>query len=518
MRALPEAQTAFQAGQAAEQDNAFDEAEKHFLEAILLDSNVSEYHLRLGVVYAKTSRHPQAVEQFQKVIALDPELLQGYRSLALALYESRNLKAAAEACRKGIEKFPEELLFYNFFSKILWEQRKLPEAKKMLLKAVELEPGDSTIRCNLGIMLFDLGEKENAQEQFKQAIKLDEKNTEAHRMLTLTRKYEEDEQLEQLQRLARVPIEDPDQKANVHYALGKIYEDTKDYEQVFSHLKSANDLMKKIRKYDLQSDRLFFDQIKQAYSPEFIDKRKGSGAQDNTPIFILGMPRSGTSLVEQILASHSKIYGGGELDYVLEMQRHIDIHRDSYASQIHLLSHEDFSQLGERYLKNIKERDKSHELITDKMPLNFRFVGLIKLILPSAKIIHCVRNPIDTCLSLYKIKFQDTDLAFSHDPDDLAAYYRLYANLMKYWHELFPDQIYDVVYENIVVNQKDETRKLLEHCGLEWEESCLAFHETERTVVTASSMQVRQPVYKSSVNAWKHYEEFLPESLLSLGA
>ena len=230
------------------------------------------------------------------------------------------------------------------------------------------------------------------------------------------------------------------------------------------------------------------------------------------------MPRSGTTLVEQILASHSQVFGAGELNDLLRIATSIQAEKTDkeFPDCILDLNEEALETLGVSYLERLRKHSDSKRFITDKMPHNFWFIGLIKIILPEAKVVHCIRDPRDNCLSIFKNSFVHANY-YAYDLKELGQYYNLYLDMMDHWGKTIPDFIYDLSYEAMVSNQEEETRKLLTYCQLPWEASCLSFHKTERSVATASSTQVRRPIYNDSVSLWKKYERQLEPLRNALG-
>ena len=301
------------------------------------------------------------------------------------------------------------------------------------------------------------------------------------------------------------------QKMHLAFGLGKAYEDTKSYENAFKYFKLANQLRRKNLKYNINDDIAFFKNLKKIFNKELFNKFKNSGNLSKRPIFIVGMFRSGTTLVEQILASHSKVYGGGESRVFFQaMSSFLKFDSKSvFKKNLDTYKPSTFEDIGNLYISVAKKFQPNFEFITDKQPLNFKWIGLIKLALPNAKIIHCKRNPIDNCLSIYKNYFDFNDNPYSYDLNELAQHYNLYADLMKYWNSLLPEFIYNISYEELIKNQKDQTEKLLNFSNLDWEENCMNFFKNKRNVNTASVMQVRRPLYKDSVNSWKNYEKYL---------
>ncbi len=294
-------------------------------------------------------------------------------------------------------------------------------------------------------------------------------------------------------------------KAYLCFALAKAYEDLDEYDKSFNYLNQGNRLRKKELNYDINYDKKLTSKIKSIFSI----KNLGVDIQDNKdtsirPIFIVGMPRSGTSLVEQIIASHAKVHGAGELETMTRIVKPIISNLNNSA-----LSKNNIQSIHDEYLGALTTLNVSENIITDKMPRNFQWVGFILSAFPNAKIIHLNRNPIAVCWSNYKHYFSSSGNGYAYNLNDLEEFYGLYADLMSFWNERFPDNIYNFCYEDLVENQESETRKLLKFCDLEWDEQCLNFHKTKRIVKTASSLQVRKKIYKGSSEAWKKYEKHL---------
>ena len=241
--------------------------------------------------------------------------------------------------------------------------------------------------------------------------------------------------------------------------------------------------------------------------------------QDRTPIFIVGMMRSGTTLVEQILASHDEVSGGGELLYLDEIitKECGGYHSDQFFKSFSNLSLKNYENLGQSYLAKLRVHGPHAQFITDKLPSNFQIVGIIHKIFPKAKIIHCRRNPVDTCLSIFNNYFPEGNHQYAYNLEELGQYYKLYQNLMRHWHDVLPGRVYDIQYEDLVSNQERETRNLLGHCDLSWDEKCMAFYRTRRSVETASAVQVRRPLYGDSVARYQRYEPWIGPLLRALG-
>jgi hypothetical protein len=302
---------------------------------------------------------------------------------------------------------------------------------------------------------------------------------------------------------AALSIED---RVELHFGLGKAYEDLGRPEKAFAQLLAGNALKRRQITYDEAATLGQLERVREVFTAELIRSRQGVGEPSPAPVFIVGMPRSGSTLVEQILASHPRVYGAGELKIHLYTTVNGS---QAFPELVPSMAGEQFRRLGESYLAEIKRLAPKALRIINKMPFNYIYAGLIHLALPNSAIIHTVRDPVDTCISCFSILFTE-QLNHTYDLAELGRYYRHYEVLMAHWHRVLPpERILDVRYEDIVADLENAARHIVAHCGLEWDERCLAFHQTERPVRTASFAQVRQPIYKSSVGRRRTYEAFL---------
>ena len=294
-----------------------------------------------------------------------------------------------------------------------------------------------------------------------------------------------------------------DSRCHLNFALSKMYEDIGEFDQAYVHLSEGNALRKKLLNYSIDQDENLFIKLKDVMPILFQNSLKLEDKSDKPkPIFILGMPRSGTTLVEQIITSHSNVAGGGELRYVSHYGFHLAVDPESVENdRIH--------EFRNKYLSELAKLSKDNHFVTDKMPQNFRFIPLICAAFPNAKIIHVQRNTAATCWSNYKQYFSTQDLGYCYDLQDIKAYYKLYKNLMKLWQSKYSDRIYNLDYEKLTTDQEKETKDLIAHLDLTWEETCLSPHKNERSVKTASQQQIRKEIYKGSSEAWRKYEAYL---------
>lgn len=311
-----------------------------------------------------------------------------------------------------------------------------------------------------------------------------------------------------------IPLED---MIPIHFSLGKVYDKLGEYDKVFAHYAQGNASSPADFNIDRQEKQL--QHIKESYGADFLRSAPRATHGSQRPVFIVGMPRSGTSLVEQILASHSSIAGGGELKNIKQLVDSIPALIGKGARYPHCvdqLTEAHLNMLADRYLKQLAHISADAVRVTDKMPHNFQHLGLIALLFPEARIIHCVRDPLDTCLSCYFQNFGDRH-DYSFNLEHLAIHYRQYQQIMAHWKNVLDIPIMKVVYEEHVAEPERFARSLIQYCGLEWEDQCLRFHESKRVVHTSSYEQVRRPIYSDSVQRWKHYERYLGPLKRGLG-
>jgi tetratricopeptide (TPR) repeat protein len=376
-----------------------------------------------------------------------------------------------------------------------------------------MNPKETTTYFNMGNVLRELGQLDDSISSYKKALSLRPDYVEAYRVLSLAQKHTElTDDISKYENMYLHGNLIDEKKIHLGFALGKIFEDLKDYDKSFGFLIEANYLKRKSYNYSIKNDHDRFERIKQTFSQSFFSSHRETGNQDRTPIFIVGLPRSGSSLIEQILASHPQVFGAGEVSILFDVvyDTWLGIKTKPIPEFLSDLNGDRLTMMGSEYIERIRgySKDKAH--ITDKNLFNFLHVGLIKAILPNAKVIHCKRNPMDNCLSLFKNYFESNkSFKFAYNLIELGQYYNLYRDLMEHWENVLPGFMYSINYEEMVSDQENQSRKLLEFCGLPFDEACLNFFKKERSVKTISSMQVRQPIYKSSVELWRRYEKHL---------
>jgi tetratricopeptide (TPR) repeat protein len=464
--------------------------------------------------------HMEQVEQTSKTLLRDyPKSVLLLNLLGIALQRQSKLPQAVKVLDKAVELKPDVPESYANRGITLKEQGHPHEALASFDKAIELKPDFAEAHFNRGNVLQGIGRFEEASASYEKAIAIRRDFAEAHRGLSALKDYVPgDAQIDLMERLfAAADTSDAD-RMELGFALAKAHEDLGNVDVSFDYLTEGNRLRKQVQHYEIDDDRRLFSQIRRLFaepSPSPLDtKERTSSIQ---PVFIVGMLRSGTSLTEQILASHSQVHGAGELDAMTRLASPIlsELTEQEDDKKLSGLSNAKSSLLRRAYLDALSELGVPEKVVTDKMPLNFRWIGFILSAFPAAKIVHVKRDPMATCWSVYKHYFPDPCL-FAYDLDDLAQFYMLYLDLMAFWRERYPNSIYDLDYERLTEDQKMETRELLAFCGLEWEDQCLDFHETERQVRTMSAAQVRNQMYTGSSNAWKKYEHRLQPLIAGL--
>ncbi|MCP4022880.1 MAG: tetratricopeptide repeat protein [Desulfobacteraceae bacterium] len=499
-------------GNALSKTGRLDEAIQCYNKAISLKPDFVDAYNNLGNMFEKKGKLDEAIETYQKALAINPEYADAYNNLGIALKDADRLDEAIDYFSNAVKFRPDFAEAYNNLGNVFEKLGRSDDAIKSYTKAISIKPEYAQAHCNLGIELEKIGRLEEAIASFRKTISLKPEHIEAHRYLTKSKKftrYDDDiAAMESLYQQADLSNED---KMYLCFAIGKAYEDLAMSDKSFSFIFKANRLKRSSYDYSISEDRAMFNIIKEIFNPDFFSSLKDTGHLDETPIFILGMPRSGSTLIEQILASHPQVFGAGELKDLALAGKDISWSRppgeSEYSSNIGM---EEFKKIGAEYIQRIRTHSKEARFITDKMPHNFLHIGLIKTVLPKAKIIHSMRNPMDTGLSIYKNYFSEKNShRYAYDLEELGQYYNLYLDIMAHWRDTLPGFVYDIQYEDLISDQEKQTRKLLDFCSLPWDEACLEFHKAERKISTASAVQVRRPLYKDSFQLWKRYEKQL---------
>lgn len=482
----------------------FDQAIASYRTALEINPNYAEALSNLGKALKELGQIDQSIDACRKAIEVRPTYVEALINLGNALKEKGELDAAIEAYHKVIEISPDFAKAYNNIGATREAQGKFDDAITWYQKAIDLNPGYIDAYSNILATLQHSGKIEEAITWYQKALTITPDHGEWYRLLALLKKWTPDDplipQIENQYAKISLPEED---RCHICFALYTIYHSIGNYEHAFDRLQEGNRLRKKLGSYHISQDEKLFQQLR---STAPLIKANSVGLEDNpqhpTPIFIVGMPRSGTTLVEQVISAHSDVFGAGELRYVEKFGRDIAISEKQP-------SHETLREFRKQYLEAAATHSDGSKYIIDKMPHNFRYVALICAAMPEAKIIHVHRNPAATCWSNFERFFPSRGLEYCYDISDVAAYFRLYIDLMEHWSEQFGDRILHLSYDRLTVDQEDETRRLIGGLGLDWQDACLSPQDNTRAVKTASFAQVRKPVYKGSSEKWRKYEAFL---------
>ncbi len=497
-----------------------EEAVPVLLQAIKARPQYAEAHCNIACAFLSMEDLKRAEAGFNEALKLKPDYPQALEGLAKLHQEQKQLPQAQAVAERALAIAPQRAEVHSLLGGIYGEQSFPDKAAQAYAQALALNPNLLSAHLGKGHLQMEVGEMDAAEASFRQALALDPDGLSARLSLTQVRKTTpDDENLLALEKYAENLASMSETKAlSLHFSLGKCYDDIKQYDKAFPHFLEGCRLKRKRIQYNAADNDSAVQNIIRLVTPEMIDSLRGSGEPSDVPIFVLGMPRSGTTLTEQILASHPDVYGAGELHDLLHLAGHPKGEPTvGFPLSMQGLTPDDMAAMGAKYVAGLRERAPNSPRITDKMPANFFCVGLIHLILPNAKIVHVNRNPVDTCLSGFTRLFNKSQY-HSYDLAEIGRYYRNYAQLMNHWRAVLPAGAFlDVQYEDLVADNVNQARRLLEFCNLDWHDACLDFHKTERNVRTASVTQVRQPIYNSSVERWRKYEKFLGPLLQELG-
>jgi len=461
----------------------------------------------------KLNKPAIALIAIDKAIGLEPDntawLLQ--RALCLAkLGDVEQLKSQMDVLTSRNMKTAYQ---YSTLGMLLTQLEMREQAVKYYEQAAALKPEDARHYYNIACLQRSLGEIKAAEKNFDKTVSLAPADYEAYKIRSELRKQTpENNHVDALEQLLIDGIDDKRGKGHICYALAKELEDLGEAERSFHYLKMGADTRRSLMQYDIQRDLDTMDSIRQTFDANVFD---GSieGDSNSEAIFILGMPRTGTTLVERILSSHTDVFAAGELNnFAVQMMRlvkHVvgdkNLPRDELVK---LSTGIDFKKLGAAYVSSTRPFTGHTARFIDKLPLNYLYVGLIHLALPNAKIINLERHPLDTCYAIYKQLFLDA-YPFSYDLEELGQYYVAYHELMEHWNAVLPGVVHTVEYEKLVADIETESRRLIDICDLDWQPQCLKFYENPEASTTASTVQVRQPVYQSSVGKWRQYSDQL---------
>jgi tetratricopeptide (TPR) repeat protein len=531
----------------------YESAIQHLKQALNLDkANAKAFHI-LGIIYTTLEDYPRALECLENAHHLMPSNVELHLSFANVLekaglvYES--LIEYQALCNNN-PNFTDGFLLYG---ELLFKTNRFEEAAECYKHALALTPKNSDILDSLGYTYVGLSNIESALKTFEIALKSEPNRVSS--LIGMEQAYQNDGQLDKaidlcdkiialdtntptghilksriinaksndklIEDLLRfTDCDNKEEQAQVHFALGKAYDDRNDYQEAFKHYSIANTLKNKSLNYSREKTELEFTKLINFFTPDIFDN-KDIGATEDTPIIIVGMPRSGTTLIEQILSSHPDVMPAEEVNFWITTSKHLPLRLHTstqYPECLNQLTQDSANEIAAMYMSTLHKIagiNNKAKYITDKMPHNFLNIGLIALLFPNVKFVHTKRNSIDTCLSIY---FQNLTNyhSYAFDLNNLGSYYKQYERIMNHWHQVLPGRIIDINYSDIVSDPEYWARQLISHFDLAWNDRCLAPHKLERTVKTASLWQVRQPIYKTSIQRWKNYESYIQPMIEAL--
>ena len=493
------------------------EAERIYREILSDDPNNVDALRLLALLASRTGAVDQAINMLENCTKIAPDYALAWENLA-KMYRQKDdpdsLQKAAFCFSKATELRPDWAEGWAGLGTMQTRSSQHKEGIESYRKSIELKANQPRVHLSLGHVYKTTGNQEECINSYNEAISFDNNFGEAYWSLANLKTYKFSGE-EILNMKERVELTEVPEREKVHFlfSLGKAFEDMGSYDESFEYYKRGNDLNRGRTTYDPKAIEALSERLKLFFTEDRFNKYKGSGDNSNSPIFIVGLPRSGSTLIEQILASHSKIEGTMELPNIMNIARKLGNstkERTAYPEVIDTLQGIDLADLGKSFLDETQFLRAGKQHFIDKMPNNFSHIGLIKLILPNAKIIDARRNPMDTCFSCFKQLFARGQ-AFTYDLSEIARYYVNYVNLMDHWDKVLPGYVYRVQHEDLLNDQEGVTRDLIDFCEVDFESSTLEFYKTKRAVKTASSEQVREPINTKGLNQWKNYETHLKD-------
>ena len=478
-------------------------------------------HNSLGNMLQERGEWGPAIACYEAALSRDPRYVTAYFNLGQALLHVGDVARAETCLRRAVDLAPNDAQARSWFARALAGRGRTEEAVTEALRSVELDPASAVLRNDLGTIQATMGEFDAARECYRTALAMEPGYAKAAVNLAKIKRFtaEDDPDAALILAAAGHAPGDRDSRRDVNLALGKIHDDRGDWDTAFMHYDEANRPFAEVARADADTSLGLMDQVRAFFDADWFAGRAAEPEVDPTPVFIVGMPRSGTSLVEQILAAHPAVHGAGELSEIGRMVADIASRADAsdpYPGCMRSLDAEAVRALGQRYIAHLRTHAPDAARVTDKLPGNYLHLGFIATILPRAGIIHCRRDPLDTAISLYFNDFES-----GHDySNDLGAIGRLIRGmraLMTHWEEVLGERMLAVDYETLVADPESLARRMIRHVGLEWDDACLRPQEVARPVHTASAWQVRQPVYRRSAGRAHRYERFLGPLREALG-
>ena len=465
----------------------------------------------LSLAYQSTGELKKSETIMDEALKLNPNNPYFLNNMGITQHKLGNYILAEKYFLRGLKIVPNYINILNNIGNLKKDLDQTSEALNYYKKSLSINPKVIQTLLNISICYQSLGNFDKAKNYLESLLKVDSKFTTADRLISSMTKYTEgNNHLDTMKNKSNQLSLNSFQQANLFFALGKAHEDLKQYEQSFKNYSQGNYLLKKIIKFKIEDEKEEFEKIKKIYLNFSL---RINLKNSRKIIFIVGMPRSSTSLVEQILSSHKSVYGGGELIFLKKIINTKFLDEINYNAKGVINNVENlFQEVHNEYIENISQINNTSEVFTDKTPLNFKYIGFIKKIFPNSKIINCKRNSLDVCWSNFKNFFGES-LPFTNDLNDLGNYYNLYEDLMKFWEDKFPKQIYHMNYDQLIENSENEIKKMLNFCELDWDPNCMKHEQNTKTIKTASASQAREPINKTGLKNSEPFKNHLSDLL-----
>ena len=499
---------------AFERDGDPNKAEDIYRDILKRDPDHVEAARLLAGIAMANNRHRDAEVFLHRAVANAPDYGRAWVELCNVQSELEKFEEATESAKQVLRLGPDKAESYMVYAGVIGAAGRHEEAIESYRTALEIDNSKIGAMSAMAHHLKTIGRQDEAIAMYRESIATKPEHTEGYWSLANLKTFRfEDAEVKDMEDLLTDEDLNDESRVHVHNGLGFEYEARGDYDRAFLNFDRCSTIRRKAESYDPVQTEDSFDRTIEIFNDKFLREKSEVGYSDDAPIFIVGLPRSGSTLIEQILSSHSKVEGTHELSdlsRVIQDARRETKQRQEFPEMVVKLGPADWEKIGAHYIERTTKYRSGSPYFIDKNPNNFTFIGFIALVLPKAKIINALRHPLDSCFGTYKQLFAKGQ-PFSYDLTELGEYYLQYRRLMDHWHQVLPGKVLEVQYEDVVSDLDTQVRRMLDYCGLPFEDACLRFHETERAVKTASSEQVRQPIYSSSVNLWRNYEQHLDE-------
>lgn len=489
-------------------------AEMIYRDILTKDPNHVEAARLLAEIAATKKRYRDAEILLKRVVQIAPDYIRAWVDLVKVQCELNSLEDAIASAREVLRLDPDTAESHILYARTIGMAGNHEEAIATYEKALEIAPDRAGAACGMAHHQKTIGQQDRAIASYRHAVAIKPDHAEAYWSLANLKTFRfEDEEIAAMESLLDDENLPDESRSQLHNALGLHFEANRDFDRAFTHFHECNKYRRMQETYDPVKTEDTYGRIIETFTPEFFAQRQPAADAAVTPILVVGLPRSGSTLIEQILASHSQVDGThelGDLTRSVQAARRMPQKNLRFPEGLSTLSNDDWSELGRTYIESTRIHRGTAPFFVDKNPNNFVYAGVLRIALPNAKIIDARRHPLDSCFGSYKQLFASGQ-PFTYDLTELGEYYLQYCRLMDHWRQVLPGFVLEVHYEDVVADLETQVRRILDFCGLPFEVNCLRFHETERAVKTASSEQVRRPIYSTSVNLWRNYEAHLEE-------